>query len=127
MKLVIPGAVLDEIRRAARTLPGVVEGTSYGTPAFKLGKKLFARVHQDGESLVVAIDPLEREIALKADPDLFFITPHYADHPWVQVRLSAVRGKQLAKILAAAHRTVEERAPRAAPARRSPGRRLKPR
>ena len=37
---------LSAIRRVALSFPGVEEGTSYGTPAFKLGKKLLVRLHQ---------------------------------------------------------------------------------
>jgi len=47
----------DTVRELAGGLPGAVEGTSYGTPAFHVGKTLFVRQHQDGESLVVRIDP----------------------------------------------------------------------
>ena len=39
----------DTVREIARELPGAVESTSYGTPAFKVGKNLFVRQHQDGE------------------------------------------------------------------------------
>ena len=49
----------DTVREIAGGLPGAVEGTSYGTPAFHVGKTLFVRQHQDGESLVVRIEPEE--------------------------------------------------------------------
>ena len=42
-----------EVRRIALALDNVEEGTSYGTPAFKVRGELFVRMHQDGESLVV--------------------------------------------------------------------------
>ncbi len=51
----------DTVRQIAQTLPGAEESTSYGTPAFKVKGKLFARQHQDGESLVVGVDFEERE------------------------------------------------------------------
>jgi hypothetical protein len=46
----------DTVRQLALALPGVEEGTSYGTPAFKVKGKLLARFHQDGESMVVKIE-----------------------------------------------------------------------
>ena len=52
----------------ALALPKAEEGTSYGTPGFKVGGTLFARFHQDGESLVVRIDQNERSMRIKADP-----------------------------------------------------------
>jgi hypothetical protein len=45
----------DTVREIAGGLPGAVEGTSYGTPAFHVGKTLFVRQHQDGESLVARL------------------------------------------------------------------------
>ena len=42
------GVSFDTVREIARQLPGAVEGTSYGTPAFLVGKALFVRQHQDG-------------------------------------------------------------------------------
>ena len=37
-------------------LPDTVEGTSYGTPALKVRDKMFARLREDGETLVVWTD-----------------------------------------------------------------------
>src|SRR5437762_1842083 len=53
-------------REIARGLPGVVEGMSYGTAALRVGKSLFARQHQDGESLVIKIDPRQRAMRMRA-------------------------------------------------------------
>lgn len=53
------------MRRLALALPGVEEGLSYGTPAFRVKGKFLARLKEDGGSLVVKIDFDERE-ALKA-------------------------------------------------------------
>ena len=80
-------------------LPKAEESTSYGTPAFKVAGKLFVRMHQDGESIVVRIEPAERAMRMQADPSAFFITDHYAAHPWMLVRLANVDGDDLADIL----------------------------
>jgi hypothetical protein len=89
----------DTIRQLARDFPGVEEGTSYGTPALKVRGKLFVRLHQDGDALVVRIEKDERAMRMRADPDAFFITDHYEPYPWMLVRLSAVRRDDLADIL----------------------------
>ena len=40
---------VDDLRRTALALPGVTEGTSYGTTAFRVGQKFLARPnHFDG-------------------------------------------------------------------------------
>ena len=89
----------DIVREIARTLPGAEESTSYGTPAFKVKGKLFARQHQDGESLVVGVDFEEREEMMNAAPEKFYITDHYLNYPWMLVRLSKVRPDELRDLL----------------------------
>lgn len=89
----------DTVRQIARELPGAVESTSYGTPAFKVGKNLFVRQHQDGESLVVKIDRDQRSMRMKADPETFFITDHYLNYPYMLVRLAKVEREDLRELL----------------------------
>ena len=89
----------ETVCELARELPGAEESTSYGTPAFKVKGKLFARFHQDGESLVVGVDFDEREEMMQADPEKFYITDHYRNYPWILVRLSKVRPDELRDLL----------------------------
>jgi len=89
----------DTVRQIALTLPGAEESTSYGTPAFKVKGKLFARQHQDGESLVVGVDFEEREEMMSAAPEKFYITDHYLNYPWMLVRMSKVRPDELRDLL----------------------------
>ncbi len=80
----------DDIRRMTRDWPGVADAVSYRTPALKVRGKLLARLREDGETLVlpgVGLD--ERDMLLAAAPAVFFITPHYRDHPMVLMRLPA--------------------------------------
>ena len=58
-----------DVRKLALALQNVEEGTSYGTPAFKVGGKLLARLKEDGESLVVGTTFEEREEMMAADPE----------------------------------------------------------
>jgi hypothetical protein len=60
-----PGVTFDTARELALALPGVEEGTSYGTPALKAGRKLMARLREDGETLVVRIDLVARDLLLR--------------------------------------------------------------
>src|SRR6516165_2223202 len=89
----------DTVRELVRALPESEEGTSYGTPAFKVRGKLFVRLHDSGHSVVVRIGPAERDMRIQADPKAFYITEHYRPYPWMLVRLSAVRRDDLADIL----------------------------
>jgi hypothetical protein len=92
-------AAFQIARKLALALPEAAESTSYGTPAFKVRGKLFARLHQDGESLVVRIDKRERVIRMQADPATYFITDHYINYPWILVRLASVSYDDLGELL----------------------------
>ena len=85
-------------------LPGVEEGLSYGTPALRVGKKLLARLKEDGETLVLKIGFDEREMLMEAEPASFFITDHYRGYPSVLVRLANVHPATLARLLEQAWR-----------------------
>ena len=40
----------DDVRKISLAWPEVEDGTSYGTPALKVRKKLLARLKEDGDS-----------------------------------------------------------------------------
>jgi hypothetical protein len=83
----------------ALALPGVEEGTSYGTPAWRVKGKFLARLREDGESLAVKIGFDERDFLLASDPETFYITDHYRGYPMVLVRLTRVRPDVLRQVL----------------------------
>ena len=58
----------ETIRQLVVSLPGIEESTSYGTPALKVNRKLFARLHQDGENVVVRIEKKDRATLMRANP-----------------------------------------------------------
>jgi hypothetical protein len=93
---------LSAIRRVALSLPGVEEGTSYGTPAWRAGKRLLARLHQDGASIVLKVGNETRDHLLQADPETFFVTDHYRGYPMVLARLDRLSAADLRKLLARA-------------------------
>ena len=76
-----------------------MEGTSYGTSAFHVRKKLFVRLHQSGQSIVIMIDLVEREALVELDPETCFITEHYLNYPAMLVRLATVRPKALRELI----------------------------
>lgn len=98
------GVDLKTLRKIALSFPGVEEGQSYGTPAFRVRKKLMARVREDDVNLVVKSDWEERENLIEADPEVFHFTEHYANHPYVLVRLPVVRPDALRSVLEGAWR-----------------------
>jgi hypothetical protein len=94
----------DTVRRLGLQLPHVDEGTSYGTPALKVKGKLFVRLHQDLDKIVVKMPFDRREEMIEADPETYFITDHYRDYPWVLVSLARVREDAVSDLLKIAYR-----------------------
>ena len=95
----------DFVRELAHQLPGVEEGTSHGTPAFRVRGKLFARLKED-QTLVLRTDAFERAHLMHEAPETFFLTDHYRQYPWVLVRISAVSKEQMRALLEGAWRRV---------------------
>lgn len=89
----------DTVRALLLALPGVEEGASFGTPAFKVKTKLIVRLKEDGETLVVRCGFDERDFRMSARPDVFFNTPHYHGYPTVLVRIGKVSRKDLSALL----------------------------
>jgi hypothetical protein len=82
----------DDVRDLALPWPEVEDGTSYGTPALKVRKKLLVRLREDGDSLVMPGVPFEeRDMLVESQPGVFYFTDHYRDYPVVLIRLSKAK------------------------------------
>ena len=93
---------LDAIRRHLSALPGVTEKLCFGTPAFYVNNKLFARLKEDGKTLV--IHTTEREKWMHKKPAIFFITDHYKNYSYMLINLKMVTPADLKKLLTEAWR-----------------------
>jgi hypothetical protein len=93
----------DDVRALALALPGVTESRLHGAPSLKLTGRLFAcpALHRSAElnSLVVRMTFAQRAELLAAEPEVFYVTEHYAKHPAVLVRLGRIKRTALRKCL----------------------------
>ena len=87
----------EKVKAVALQLPETHEKPCYGTPALYVGKKLFARLREDDESLVLYND--KRDVWMNGNPDVFFITDHYLHYPMLLVHISKVSKGDLEKLL----------------------------
>lgn len=95
----------DDVRRVALSLPATIERASYGTPGFRVKDKLFARIREEGDLLVLWVADLdEKETLLAADPETFTTTPHYDGYAVVLLRMAAVEVEELRELLTDAWR-----------------------
>ncbi|MCZ6616570.1 MAG: MmcQ/YjbR family DNA-binding protein [Gammaproteobacteria bacterium] len=68
-------------------LPGSIEESSYGTPGFKVRKKLFARLHQKEDAIVILLNTVrEQQQLITSDPMTYYITAHYSGAAAILVR-----------------------------------------
>ena len=100
-----PRVTYDTVRRLGLALPGAEESTSYGTPALKVKGKLFVRLHQDLDKIVLPVPFERREEMMAADPETYFITDHYREYPYILVSLAHVQPDALPDLLNLAYRT----------------------
>lgn len=87
-------SAIARLKRLARDLPGVVEGTSYGAPALKVGKHLLVRV-KDEDTFVLPCPIEEKEALIAVAGDIYFETAHYVGWPYVLARAGAIGDAEL--------------------------------
>ena len=104
----------DTVRDIGLALPGVEESTAYGSPALKVRGKIMAcmAINRSVEpgSLGVWVDFDDRAELLAADPDVYYVTDHYAPYNVVLVRLSRVKRDVLRDLLGMAHKFATRKA-----------------
>ena len=90
---------IETVRQLALALPEVQEEVSDHSPVFRVKGKPIAWLTKDGESLLIKIDYLKRDILLNAEPGTFYVTDFYRCHPMMFVRLSGVSRDVLGDLL----------------------------
>lgn len=93
----------DVVRKIALALPGVEESTIHGAPSLKVRGKLLTcpALHKTAEpnSLAVRIGFDQRAALMASDPDVYYVTDHYLNHPTLLVRLSRINRDSLRDLL----------------------------
>lgn len=89
----------DDVRRIASAFPETREGTSHGTPAFRVGKALMCRQREEEGILAVRVNREVKEALMSASPDVYFQTPHFEGYAWFLIRLAAIDEEELRGML----------------------------
>jgi hypothetical protein len=61
----------NDFRRMALSMEGAVEGAHMGHPDFRVNNRIFATLHHDRETGMVALKPDQQAQFTSADPDAF--------------------------------------------------------
>jgi hypothetical protein len=94
----------DRVRKIALAFPGVEDSFTFGSPSLKVNGKYLAQMWRDGESLIVSMELVERDLRIEAEPDIFFITDHFGGWPGVLVRMSQLDDAALRDLIERAWR-----------------------
>ncbi len=110
-----PSDAFDTVRDVGLALPNVQVGTKYdGSPVLKVGGAFMAGVatHRSAEpaTIVVRVDPEEREWLLEEAPETYYLTDYYWPHPVVLVRLSRINRDALRDLLSVSWRLTLQKA-----------------
>jgi hypothetical protein len=86
--------------KIALSLPGASETLWFNKPAVFIHGQFLTKVHDKEEAMVLRVGSMEmRDMMLQAEPELFTITDHYRNFPFVLARLSALDKKSLKQML----------------------------
>ena len=86
--------------KIALAIPGTEEVLWFRKPAVFLNSQFLTKVHDKEEAMTLRVSSMEmRDMMLEAEPELFYITDHYRNFPFILVRLTALTPKLLKEIL----------------------------
>lgn len=122
-----PNDYFARVRRFGLELADVEEATSWGAPALKVRGKMFACVptnkQAEPESVVFRLSFVERDLRLEAEPDHYYLKPHYVNYPCVLARVKRLSDGALKELLETSWRYVQTTGRGAKPGSRSRARR----
>jgi hypothetical protein len=101
-------ATWEDVRRICLALPDVEERKQ----TFRTNGRIFVNMsHEEGAISTRAPDD-ERDLLIRARPDVYFVTPHYDGWESVLVRLDAVDDEELAGRIEDAYAFIDAKRPR---------------
>jgi hypothetical protein len=105
--------------KIALAIPGTTEVLWFRKPAVFLHDQFLTKVHDKEEAMTLRVSSMEmRDMMLEAEPELFYITDHYRNFPFVLARLSALTPKTLKEMLVGRAAQLAETAEKAAKRKR---------
>jgi hypothetical protein len=94
----------DAIRRHALSLPQTVEQETWGTPTFRVRKRIFSMFAEDQRELWVKSTHDEQRALVAMDPETFFVPPYVGPSGWIGVRFGRVDPDELRELITEAWR-----------------------
>jgi hypothetical protein len=113
-----PRVGFKAVESIGKTLPDVEVTTAWGSPALKVGGRMFvclaSNKSAEPNTLVAMMDFADRDALIEDDPGVYYLKDHYRGYPCVLARLSRIRPDALRDLVIGAHRFMSAK-PRARP------------
>jgi hypothetical protein len=94
----------DALKRLALALPEAVEQETWGTPTFRVRKKIFAMLAEGQREAWVKSTHDEQRALTQMDPETFFVPPYVGPSGWIGVRFRTVDRDEMRELLTEAWR-----------------------
>jgi hypothetical protein len=93
--------IFNEVREIVLSFPGVEEYLAFGRPTYRLNGRLIACITKiDPDTLCVKVfDKLERDFFLNTQPDIYYLTPQYANFEALLVRIPNIEAPDLHNLI----------------------------
>jgi hypothetical protein len=91
-------------RRFALALPEAVEQETWGTPTFRVRKRIFVMFAEEQREAWVKSTHDEQRALTQMDPDTFFVPPYVGPSGWVGVRLLTADRDEMRELITEAWR-----------------------
>jgi len=100
-------ADFEPLRQIALQFPDASDSLShYDTPSVKIKKNLLARLHENGGFIAIRTDFESRDYFLEHYPEVFFITPHYNDYPYICMYVRGYSLEVLKEVLETGYKAI---------------------
>jgi hypothetical protein len=94
----------NTVRKLALALPDAVEQETWGTPTFRVRKKIFVMFSDEQREAWVKSTHDEQRALTQMDPDTFFVPPYVGPSGWVGVRFRTVDRDEMRELITEAWR-----------------------
>lgn len=94
----------ESVRKLALRLPEAVEQETWGTPTFRIRKRIFVMLSDQGREAWVKTTHDEQRALVAMDPETFFMPPYVGPSGWVGVKIRTVDPTEMRELVTEAWR-----------------------